>query len=50
MYEGADRSGRGMTAMVRMATLKLEGETENMGVCTKERQGVPSDDVARKFG
>ena len=24
-----------MTAMVRMATLKLEGETENMGVCTK---------------
>ena len=28
-----------MTAMVRMATLKLEGETENMGVCTKERKG-----------
>ena len=21
--------------------LKLEGETENMGVCTKERKGVP---------
>ena len=29
-------------------TLKLEGETENMGVCTKERKGVTAavlDDV-----
>ena len=23
--------------------LKLEGETENMGVCTKERKGVPAE-------
>ena len=23
--------------------LKLEGETENMGVCTKERKGVTAD-------
>ena len=23
--------------------LKLEGETENMGVCTKERKGVAAD-------
>ena len=25
--------------------LKLEGETENMGVCTKERKGVTADPV-----
>ena len=25
--------------------LKLEGETENMGVCTKERKGVTAEDL-----
>ena len=26
-----------------LETLKLEGGTENMGVCTKERKGVTAD-------
>ena len=25
--------------------LKLEGETENMGVCTKERKGVTAEEL-----
>ena len=27
----------------QLETLKLEGETENMGVCTKERTGVTAE-------
>ena len=43
----ADRKPRRTLAEMMMmciyyicARLKLEGETENMGVCTKERKGV----------
>ena len=29
-----------MFITISAETLKLEGETENMGVCTKERKGI----------
>ena len=31
---------RSRTVLYLLETRKLEGETENMGVCTKERKGV----------
>ena len=33
------------TVLYLLETYKLEGETENMGVCTKERKGVTAKEL-----
>ena len=38
-----DDDDQSMFTTISAETLKLEGETENMGVCTKEQKGVTAE-------